>query len=207
MKIFLRLSLYILLIITWLRFLLLLIRCRLFLSFFLSVCREIIEEENRMAAAASSAGAAISSMITLMRKQSFRNDFAPLMDYNQEDPTGSNLEWMSKPWAKYIFRLTGLLSFISTCMNTPKSFELHSSLQYITFVIDISCAIVLTIEAAAKMKTRGVFVGDVAYLKDRWNHFDAVMVLSIYFSIILQVSPNLDISSSISFSVYCRLSN
>ena len=92
-------------------------------------------------------------------------------------------------------------------MNTPKSFELHSSLQYITFVIDISCAIVLTIEAAAKMKTRGVFVGDVAYLKDRWNHFDAVMVLSIYFSIILQVSPNLDISSSISFSVYCRLSN
>jgi hypothetical protein len=140
-----------------------------------------------MAAAASSAGAAISSMITLMRKQSFRNDFGPLVDYNQEDPTGGNLEWISKPAAKYVFRLTGLLSFISTCMNTPKSFEYHPSLQYATFFIDIACAIALTIEAAAKMKTRGILVGDSAYLRDRWNHFDAVMVLSIYFSIILQV--------------------
>jgi hypothetical protein len=139
------------------------------------------------AAAASSAGAAISSMITLMRKQSFRGDFVPLMDYNQEDSTGGNLEWLNKPFAKYIFRLTGLLSFISTCMNTPKTFEYHPSLQYITFTIDIICAIVLTFEAGVKMKTRGILAGESAYLRDRWNHFDAVMVLSIYFSIILQV--------------------
>jgi hypothetical protein len=141
-----------------------------------------------MAAAASSAGAAISSMITLMRKQSFRNDFVPLMDYNQEDPTGGNLEWLNRPITKYIFRLTGLLSFISTCMNTPKTFEDHPSLQYTTFIIDITCAIILTIEAGVKMKTRGILVGDSAYLRDRWNHFDAVMILSIYFSIILQVT-------------------
>ena len=140
-----------------------------------------------MAAAASSAGAAISSMITLMRKQSFRSDFVPLMDYNQEDSTGGNLEWMNKPLAKYIFRLTGLLSFISTCMNTPKTFEYHPFLQYTTFIIDITCAIILTIEAAAKMKTRGILTGESAYLRDRWNHFEAVMVVSIYFSIILQV--------------------
>ena len=140
-----------------------------------------------MAAAASSAGAAISSMITLMRKQSFRNEFVPLMDYNQEDPTGDNLEWMNKPLVKFIFRLTGLLSFISTCMNTPKTFEYHPFLKYTTFVIDITSAIILTIEAVVKMKTRGLFSGDSAYLRDRWNHFDAIMVLSIYFSIILQV--------------------
>ena len=72
-------------------------------------------------AGAASAGAAISSMITLMRKQSFRNDFVPLMDYSQEDTSGANLEWMNKPVVKYIYRLTGLLSFISTCMNTPKN--------------------------------------------------------------------------------------
>lgn len=140
-----------------------------------------------MAAAASSAGAAISSMMTLMRKQSFRNDFVPLMDYNQEDPTGDNLEWMNKPLVKFIFRLTGLLSFISTCMNTPKTFEYHPFLQYATFVIDIICVIILTIEAVAKMQTRGILIGDSAYLRDRWNHFDAIMVLSIYLSIILQV--------------------
>ncbi|CAF1629768.1 unnamed protein product, partial [Adineta ricciae] len=139
-----------------------------------------------MAAAASSAGAAISSMITLMRKQSFRNDFGPLMDYSQEDTTGGNLEWMNRSSFKNLYRLTGLLSFISTCMNTPKTFEYHPFLQYTTFVIDITCAIILTIEAVVKMKTRGLFSGDSAYLRDRWNHFDAIMVLSIYFSIILQ---------------------
>jgi hypothetical protein len=140
-----------------------------------------------MAATATSAGAAISSMITFMRKQSFRNEFVPLMDYNQEDTSSDNLEWMNKPLVKYIFRLTGLLSFISTCLNTPKTFEYHPFLQYVTFITDIICAIILTIEAAAKMKTRGILVGDSAYLRDRWNHFDAVMVLCIYFSIILQV--------------------
>jgi hypothetical protein len=125
-----------------------------------------------MAAAATSAGAAISSMITLMRKQSFRGDFIP---------------WMNKPVVKYIFRLTGLLSFISTCMNTPKTFEYHPFLQYATFIIDIICAIILTLEAVAKMKSRGILVGDSAYLRDRWNHFDAIMVLCIYSSVILQV--------------------
>jgi hypothetical protein len=138
-------------------------------------------------AAGASAGAAISSMITLMRKQSFRNDFAPLMDYSQEDTSGANLEWMNKPLVKYIYRLTGLLSFISTCMNTPKTFEYHPFLQYVTFIIDIVCVIVLTIEAVAKMKTRGILVGDTAYLRDRWNHFDAIMVLCIYCSLTLQV--------------------
>lgn len=141
-----------------------------------------------MAAAASSAGAAISSMITLMRKQSFRSDFVPMMDYTQDDTSNENLEWMNKPVVKYIFRLTGLLSFISTCLNTPKTFEYHSYLRYTTLVVDIICAIILTIEAAAKMKTRGILVGDSAYLRDRWNHFDAVMVLCIYFSIVLQVN-------------------
>jgi hypothetical protein len=131
--------------------------------------------------------AAAASMITLMRKQSFRSDFVPLMDYNQEDTSGANLEWMNKPLVKYIFRLTGLLSFISTCMNTPKTFEYHPFLRYATFIIDIICVITLTIEAAAKMKARGILTGDSPYLRDRWNHFDAVMVLCIYFSVILQV--------------------
>ena len=157
-----------------------------------------------MAAAASSAGAAISSMITLMRKQSFRGEVVPLVDYNQEDTSGANLEWMNKPSMKYLFRLTGLLSFISTCTNTPKTFEYYPFLQYVTFIIDIMCVIVLTVEAAAKMKIRGILVGDSAYLRDRWNHFDLVMVLCIYFSIILQVIFISDISYFLIFCIYNR---
>ncbi|CAF3370121.1 unnamed protein product [Rotaria socialis] len=157
-----------------------------------------------MAATASSAGAAISSMITLMRKQSFRSDFVPLMDYSQEDSTGGNLEWTNKPFAKDLFRLTGLLSFISTCMNTPRTFEYHPSLQYATFIIDITCAIILTIEAATKMKTRGILVGDSSYLHDRWNHFDATMVLNIYFSIILQTFELIGIINKYSYFTIIR---
>ncbi|CAF0823088.1 unnamed protein product [Rotaria sp. Silwood1] len=157
-----------------------------------------------MAAAASSAGAAISSMITLMRKQSFRSDFVPLMDYNQEDSTGGNLEWTNKPLAKYLFRLTGLLSFISTCMNTSKTFEYYPFLQYTTFIIDITCAIILTIEAAAKMKTRGILIGDSSYLRDRWNHFDAIMVLNIYFSIIIQTFELIGIIPKYSYYTLIR---
>ena len=140
-----------------------------------------------MAATASSVGAAISSMITLMKTQSYRSDFVPLMDNNQEDTSSANLEWINNPLVKYIFRLAGLLSFISTCLNTPKTFEYYPFLRYVTFIIDIICVIILTSEAEIKMETRGILVGDGAYLRDRWNHFDAVMVLCIYFSIILQV--------------------
>ncbi|CAF1306416.1 unnamed protein product [Adineta steineri] len=157
-----------------------------------------------MAAAASSAGAAISSMITLMRKQSFRNDFGPLMDYNQEDSTSSNLEWMNKPYIKNIYRLTGLLSFISTCMNTPKTFEYHPFLQYETFIIDITCAAILTIEAIVKMKTRGLLKNESSYLRDRWNHFDAIMVLNIYFSIILQAFELTSIVNNYSYFTIIR---
>ncbi|CAF1438038.1 unnamed protein product, partial [Rotaria sordida] len=115
-----------------------------------------------------------------------------------------NLEWTNKPLAKYIFRLTGLLSFISTCMNTPKTFEYHPSLQYTTFIIDITCAIILTFEAAAKMKTRGIFIGDSSYLYDRWNHFDAIMVLNIYFSIILQTFELIGIINKYSYFTIIR---
>ncbi|CAF3919926.1 unnamed protein product [Rotaria sp. Silwood2] len=157
-----------------------------------------------MAAAASSAGTTISSIIALMKKQSFRGDFVPLMNYNQEDSMVGNLEWTNKPLAKYIFRFTGLLSFISTCMNTPKTFEYHPFLQYATFIIDITCAIILTIEAAAKIKTQGIFIGDSSYLRDRWNRFDAIMVLNIYFSIILQTFELIGIMNKYSYFTIIR---
>ncbi|CAF1667675.1 unnamed protein product, partial [Rotaria sp. Silwood1] len=155
-------------------------------------------------AVTSSVAAVISSIITLMRKQSFCNNFVPLMDYNQEDSTDGNLEWTDKPLAKYIFRLTGLLSFISTCMNTPKTFEYHPFLQYTTFIIDIICAIILTIEAVAKMKIRGILIGNSSYLHDLWNHFDAIMVLNIYFSIVLQIFELIGIINKYSYLTIIR---
>ncbi|CAF3436520.1 unnamed protein product [Rotaria sp. Silwood2] len=126
------------------------------------------------------------------------------MDYKQEDLTGGNLEWTNKPYAKYIFRFTALLSFISTCMNTPKTFEIYPFLQYTTFIIDIICAIILTIEAAVKMKTRGILFNDLSYLRDPWNQFDAIMVLNIYFSIMLQMFELIGIINKYSYLTIIR---
>jgi hypothetical protein len=108
------------------------------------------------------------------------------MDYNEEDIPGANLQWLNKPLIKYIFRLVALISFVSTCANTPKTLENNKNLQYATLIMDIICAIVLTIEAGIKMKHLNILTGAKPYLRNPWNQFDMVMLLCIYFSILLQ---------------------
>ncbi|CAF3959247.1 unnamed protein product [Rotaria sordida] len=136
--------------------------------------------------------------------QNSRGNLIPLMDYNQEDLTGGNLKYTNKSSIKYIFRFTALLSFISTCMNTPKTFEFYPFLQYTTFIIDVICAIILTIEATLIMKTRGILVNDSSYLRNRWKQFDAIMVLCIYFSIILQMFEFIGIIKEYSYWTIIR---
>jgi len=108
------------------------------------------------------------------------------MDYSEDDIPDDNLQWLNKPITKYIFRLIALISFVSTCLNTPKTLETNLNLQYVILIMDIICGIVLTIEAGIKMKNLNILKGDKSYLRNQWNQFDVVMLLCIYFSILLQ---------------------
>lgn len=90
-------------------------------------------------------------------------------------------------------RLCALVSLTSVSLNTPKTFERHSSLQYLTFVCDTTVTLLFTAEMIAKMHIRGVLKGEVPYLKDHWCQFDASMVFFLWNSIILQVFEMLGI--------------
>lgn len=90
-------------------------------------------------------------------------------------------------------RLCALVSLTSVSLNTPKTFERHSSLQYLTFVSDTTVTLLFTAEMIAKMHIRGVLKGEVPYLKDHWCQFDASMVFFLWNSIILQVFEMLGI--------------
>lgn len=61
----------------------------------------------------------------------------------------------------------------------------------ITFIVDIISGIVFTIEMVLKIYSRGLLKGPSPYAKDRWCQFDALMVLFIWISVLLQVSLTL----------------
>lgn len=92
-------------------------------------------------------------------------------------------------------------------LNTPKTFHHAPYLIYVTFFIDLLCVVVFTAEMIAKMKDRGLYAGEKAYIRylqiiselidkfnfvllfsDRWCQFDATMLFFILISVLLQVS-------------------
>ena len=99
-----------------------------------------------------------------------------------------NLEWIYKPAIQQVIRICGLLSFISICANTPETFNKYAWVEYVTFASDVTTTIVFLIEMIAKVKIRGLFRGERAYLFDRWCQFDFIMVLFHIISIVIQVS-------------------
>jgi len=53
-------------------------------------------------------------------------------------------------------RFCALLSLLSVSLNTPKTFEKHPPLQYITFCCDLVVTFLFTAEMIAKMHIRGI---------------------------------------------------
>jgi hypothetical protein len=98
-----------------------------------------------------------------------------------------NLEWIYKPWIQGIVRICAFLSFLSICANTPETFKKYPIIMIVSYSIDLISTIVLSIEMIAKIKIRGLFRGESAYVFDRWCQFDGIMVIFHIISIVLQV--------------------
>ncbi|XP_067640360.1 sodium leak channel NALCN isoform X2 [Eurosta solidaginis] len=137
----------------------------------------------------------------LGRKQSLKGGEPFLADYGPEESLNesADIEWVNKLWVRRLMRLCALVSLASVSLNTPKTFERHPPLQYITFVSDTAVTILFTAEMIAKMHIRGVLHGEVPYLKDHWCQFDASMVFFLWISIILQVFEVLEIVPKYSY--------
>jgi hypothetical protein len=99
-----------------------------------------------------------------------------------------NLEWIYKPFIQRIVRICGLISFISICANTPETFNKYKMAKYFTYASDLVTTLVFTVEMIAKIKIRGLFKGEYAYIFDRWCQFDGIMVIFHIISVILQVN-------------------
>uniref|UniRef100_A0A3Q2QJN4 Sodium leak channel NALCN n=1 Tax=Fundulus heteroclitus TaxID=8078 RepID=A0A3Q2QJN4_FUNHE len=125
----------------------------------------------------------------LKRKQSSRVEAQPMTDFGPDETLADSADifWINKPWVHSLLRACAIISVISVCMNTPKTFEHYPPLQYVTFTLDTLLMFLYTAEMIAKMHIRGIIKGDNSYVKDRWCVFDGFMVLFIWVSLVLQV--------------------
>lgn len=94
----------------------------------------------------------------LGRKQSLKGGEPFLADYGPEESLNesADIEWVNKLWVRRLMRLCALVSLTTVSLNTPKTFERHPPLQYITFVSDTAVTLLFSAEMVAKMHIRGV---------------------------------------------------
>ncbi|KTF89766.1 hypothetical protein cypCar_00022040, partial [Cyprinus carpio] len=125
----------------------------------------------------------------LKRKQSSRVEAQPMTDFGPDETLtdSADILWINKPWVHSLLRACAIISVISVCMNTPKTFEHYPPLQYVTFALDTLLMFLYTAEMIAKMHIRGIIKGENSYVKDRWCMFDGFMVVFLWVSLVLQV--------------------
>ncbi|XP_012689441.1 sodium leak channel non-selective protein isoform X2 [Clupea harengus] len=125
----------------------------------------------------------------LKRKQSSRVEAQPITDFGPDETLtdSADIVWINKTWVHSLLRACAIISVISVCMNTPKTFEHYPPLQYVTFTLDTLLMFLYTAEMIAKMHIRGIVKGDNSYMKDRWCIFDGFMVIFLWVSLVLQV--------------------
>jgi hypothetical protein len=58
---------------------------------------------------------------------------------------------------KQALRLCALVSLVSVCLNTPGTFEMYPSLEYVTFCTDLLVTFFFTAELMAKIHVRGLW--------------------------------------------------
>ncbi|XP_076278980.1 sodium leak channel NALCN-like isoform X4 [Lasioglossum baleicum] len=124
----------------------------------------------------------------LGRKQSLKGDTV-LADYGPEESLNesTDIEWVNKRWIRRLMRFCALVSLISVCLNTPKTFEYYPPFQYVTFICDLIVTFLFTAEMIAKMYIRGILQKEKSYLNDHWCQFDGSMVVFLWLSVILQM--------------------
>lgn len=106
----------------------------------------------------------------------------PLADYGADENITDNvkIQWVNQPWVRTVLRGAAIISFISVCLNTPKTFETKIGefgslefLRYVTLVVDSIVTLLLALEMVAKMHMRGIFkVGS----QDCFNSFEMDMM-------------------------------
>lgn len=107
-------------------------------------------------------------------------------DEENEDEL-SRIWWVKTRWFQRLVQVCAVVSLTSTAMNSPDTFLLFKSLNYITLVLDIVVAIVFTTEMIAQINMWGLWSKQKAYFKKPQCIFNASMLFLIILSILLQI--------------------
>ncbi|RXM37240.1 Sodium leak channel non-selective protein [Acipenser ruthenus] len=82
----------------------------------------------------------------------------------------ADILWINKPWVHSLLRACAIISVISVCMNTPKTFEHYPPLQYVNFALDTLLMLLFSAEMIAKMHIQGIIkVFEIADLVDQMS--------------------------------------
>ena len=107
-------------------------------------------------------------MVLKKRKQSASRlaDEIPIADYGADENITDNakIQWVNQPWVRKLLRGAAMLSFVSLCFNTPKTFETVSGMRYLTLVVDGIVTLLFFAEMIAKMTTRGLIFVSIPLL-------------------------------------------
>lgn len=87
-------------------------------------------------------------IVALERRSNFQQSYVALFLIV---PPNTPLQWVHT-----LLRACAIISVISVCMNTPKTFEHYPPLQYVTFTLDTLLMFLYTAEMIAKMHIRGI---------------------------------------------------
>ena len=105
----------------------------------------------------------------------------------------NKVAWFDKTAIRHFMRLCSIASLVSVCANTSKTFSHHPRLMLLTFAVDLVCGLAFGVEMMLKIYARRLWRGPKAYALDRWCQFEALMVLFIWISLLLQVFEMLHI--------------
>uniref|UniRef100_A0A915K8C1 Ion transport domain-containing protein n=1 Tax=Romanomermis culicivorax TaxID=13658 RepID=A0A915K8C1_ROMCU len=132
--------------------------------------------------------AAISSAM-LARKQSFkaRESFGILADLLADETQEiSDINWFEKRIPHVLLIIACFASLVSVSINTPQMFLYWDKLLYITYGVDLAVTLLFTLEAAFKMKNKGIMKKTKGYMRDKWCQFDFFMLACHWLSVIVQ---------------------
>ena len=103
-----------------------------------------------------------------------------------DEPKRKPFFWQAL-WFRILIAICCTASVVSVCMNTPETFRCHESLLFVTFGIDITVLVVLSLEMGLKMAEKGIWRTHKSYFKSFGRIFEFVMIFFILQSIVFHI--------------------
>ena len=108
-------------------------------------------------------------------------------DDEHDDDELPGVQFVKSVYFKRLIQISIVVSTVSVCMNSKKTFETSEIYWYVTLTLDILVFFIFLIESLMDMKILGLWKTDTAFLKNRVNLFNLAMLIFIMMSIVLQI--------------------